>query len=54
MSDWYLLRQLQNFQKGLRGKHPQDYSGAQMAELSKTVAADGANEDLVAYINTLR
>jgi cytochrome c oxidase subunit 2 len=54
MSDWYLLRQLENFQKGLRGRHPLDYPGAQMAEFSKTVSADGVNEDLVAYINTLR
>jgi len=53
MSDWYLVRQLQNFQQGIRGTHPDDFYGAQMAQLSK-IARDGqAANDVVAYINTL-
>jgi hypothetical protein len=45
---------LHNFRTGLRGRHPTDFYGAQMSEMSRTVAADGDAEDLVAYINTLR
>ena len=53
MSDWYMARQLQQFRQGHRGRHPQDFSGAQMAEMSKIVADDKASNDLLAYINTL-
>lgn len=53
MSDWYVLRQLQNFKQGHRGRHPQDFLGAQMAAMGRTVADDQASADLVAYINTL-
>lgn len=54
MSDWYLARQLQNFRQGIRGGHPQDFHGAQMAFMARTVARDRATDDLLAYINTLR
>jgi len=36
MSDWYLARQLHNFQQGIRGVHPQDFAGAQ-------IGVDGQN-----------
>ena len=35
MSDWYLARQLQQFRQGHRGRHPQDFHGAQMATMSR-------------------
>jgi cytochrome c oxidase subunit 2 len=54
MSDWYLVRQLGNFRSGLRGRHPQDYYGAQMAAISQSLTSDRANDDLVAYINRLK
>ena len=54
MSDWYLARQLKNFQHGLRGRDPQDYFGAQMALVSRSVATDPAIDDLVSYINSLQ
>ncbi|HEX7374710.1 MAG TPA: c-type cytochrome [Steroidobacteraceae bacterium] len=54
MSDWYLARQLKNFQHGLRGRDPQDYYGAQMALVSRSVATDPAIDDLVSYINSLQ
>ena len=53
MSDWYMARQLQQFKQGHRGRHPQDFQGAQMAELSKIVGDGKATNDLLAYINTL-
>ena len=54
MNDWYLARQLRGFKGGLRGRHPQDYYGAQMALIGPAVSDDAAIDDLLAYINTLR
>ena len=54
MSDWYLARQLQQFRQGHRGRHPQDFHGAQMARLGQFVAEGKQTDDLLAYINTLR
>ncbi|MGH8648478.1 MAG: c-type cytochrome, partial [Burkholderiales bacterium] len=54
MSDWYLVTQLKNFKQGVRGAHPQDMFGPQMALVSKVLPDERAINDLVAYINTLR
>jgi cytochrome c oxidase subunit 2 len=53
MSDWYLARQLKNFQAGIRGTHPQDFPGVQMAQLSGMLVDDHAINDLLAYVHTL-
>jgi cytochrome c oxidase subunit 2 len=53
MTDWYMKRQLQNFQQGIRGLHPTDYYGFQMTLMAKTLHDEQAVDDLVAYINTL-
>jgi cytochrome c oxidase subunit 2 len=53
MSDWYLVRQLQNFRQGIRGAHRQDFYGWQMATMADSLADDRAINDIVAYINTL-
>jgi cytochrome c oxidase subunit 2 len=53
MSDWYLARQLHNFQQGIRGTHPQDFYGAEMSLMSKVLLDDEAVNDLIAYIQTL-
>jgi cytochrome c oxidase subunit 2 len=53
MSDWYLVRQLQNFRSGARGTHPQDFSGSQMQSFVKVLADDKAINDVVAYVGTL-
>ena len=53
MSDWYLKRQLGNFQLGIRGGHRQDYYGWQMAVMADSLADERAIDDIVAYINTL-
>jgi cytochrome c553 len=52
-SDWYLLRQLQNFQAGIRGTHPGDVIGAKMRPFSMTLPTEEAMKDVIAYINTL-
>jgi cytochrome c oxidase subunit 2 len=53
MSDWYMARQLQNFRQGIRGEHPQDFYGSQMASMAKVLADDQAINDLVDYVHTL-
>ena len=52
MSDWYLVTQLKNFKQGIRGAHPQDMYGPQMALIAAILSDDQAINDLVAYINT--
>src|SRR3989475_1304707 len=54
MSDWYLVTQLKNFKQGIRGAHPQDLYGRQMAFMAAILADDQATDDLVAYIGTFR
>lgn len=53
MSDWYLAAQLQNFKDGLRGGHPEDGYGWQMALMAEILRDEQAINDVVAYINTL-
>ena len=54
MSDWYMVTQLKNFQQGIRGAHPKDLYGPQMASMAAILADDQATNDLVAYINTFK
>lgn len=49
----YLARQYGNFRKGLRGSHPTDKLGKQMAAISKMLDAK-AEQDVLAYIGTLK
>jgi cytochrome c oxidase subunit II len=53
LDDWYLERQLDNFRRGIRGRHPGDAYGWQMAEMARLVSGDNATRDLIAYINQL-
>jgi len=52
--DWYLVRQMQAYQKGLRGFHPQDTFGQQMTPMAATLPTEKSINDVVAYINSLR
>lgn len=52
--DWYLVRQIQNYQKNLRGYDPKDVYGNQMKPMASTLASEQAINDVVAYINTLQ
>ena len=52
-SDWYLKRQLENFQRGVRGAHKSDSYGHQMVLMSKTLQNEQAVNDLLAYLNNL-
>lgn len=50
LSAHYMERQLLYFRDGIRGAHPQDASGQQMAAMAKTLTSDQAIADVVAYI----
>ena len=52
--DWYLVRQINNYNKGLRGYDPKDIFGMQMKPMAATLTTDKAVNDVVAYINTLK
>lgn len=53
MSDWYMAAQLRNFRDGIRGGHPQDLHGAQMALFAGMLRDDRAIADVLAYIDSL-
>ena len=53
-SDWYLVTQLANYQKGLRGADERDLYGAQMRAIVAALPDEKAITDVVAYINTLK
>ncbi len=49
----YLIRQLRNFNSGLRGTNPDDTGGAQMRPMAATLTDDAAIENVVAFITSL-
>ena len=51
-NDWYLVRQLENYQAGLRGGMPGDIWGAQMRASTGVLGGEDAVRDVVAYIST--
>lgn len=50
---WYLRRQLEYFQQGVRGSHPDDVYGKQMEPMARTLVTEQQMEDVIAYIETL-
>lgn len=46
----YMIRQLKYFRDGIRGAHPRDIRGQQMAAMAKTLTDEQAIADVVAYI----
>ena len=50
---WYLRRQLLKFRAGVRGAHPQDLTGMQMAPMAMMLSTEGKVDDVVAYIARL-
>ena len=53
MSDWDLVRQLNNFSAGIRGAHGGDFYGKQMSMMAKALVDERSIKDVVSYINTL-
>lgn len=54
VDDWYLVRQIENYKQGIRGKHPKDLYGKQMTLLTGMLRDEQDINDVVAYINTLQ
>ncbi|MCZ6803295.1 MAG: c-type cytochrome [Proteobacteria bacterium] len=52
-NEWYVIRQLKNFQAGIRGADPKDTFGIQMRPMAKSLTDDQAVEDVAAYLATL-
>lgn len=52
-SDWYQLRQIKNYQQGIRGGDPRDVGGAAMRGMSMLLADEQAIKDVLAHIATL-
>ena len=51
--EWYLTRQLKNYQDGIRGTHSKDVYGMQMRPMSMVVWGEKKTADVVAYITSL-
>ncbi len=52
-SEWYIVRQLENFKAGVRGTDPNDVYGRQMAPMAQLVPDTQAMEDIAAYLKNL-
>lgn len=51
--DWYIVRQLENFNAGIRGGHQNDIYGAQMRIMSQMLESDERIRAVAAYITSL-
>lgn len=54
LDDWYLVRQLENYARGVRGSHPEDTYGQQMRAAMAPLGDDQAIRDVVKYITNLQ
>ena len=52
LDDWYLKRQILNFQNSIRGAHAQDIYGAQMVPMASLLKGDESINDVIAYIRS--
>ena len=53
LNDWYLKSSYQSYLDGVRGTHPDDFYGAQMARLAAALAKGDDIDDVIAFITTL-
>ncbi len=51
--DWYLKRQIEQFNLGIRGAHANDQFGRQMRLMAAALKTDESINDLLAYVNAL-
>ena len=54
LNDWYLKSSYQSYLDGVRGSHPDDFYGAQMARLAPALAKGDDIDDVIAFITTLQ
>jgi len=50
---WYIRQQIAYYKNGVRGTHPDDVYGAQMAPMAATLVNDQILNNVIAYIDTL-
>lgn len=50
---WYVLLQLDNYRKGVRGLHPDDEAGHRMYPMARAIRSDEEAEALAAYVSSL-
>ena len=53
VNDWYLKSSYESYLDGLRGAHPDDFYGAQMARLAPALANSDDINDVIVFIATL-
>ncbi len=53
MPQWYIASQLQRFQDGLRGKHPDDYAGLRMRAMSQQLMSADEIARVATYVSEL-
>ena len=53
LSDWYLKSSYQSYLDGVRGAHPDDFYGTQMARLAPALAKGDDIDDVIAFITSL-
>jgi cytochrome c oxidase subunit 2 len=51
---WYVEMELDKFQKGIRGAHPDDMEGARMRPMARTLNHPGDVASVAEYVSTLR
>lgn len=51
---WYIERQLKNFRTGVRGAHPDDSLGQQMAAMANTISGDDVVADIATWVASLK
>lgn len=54
LADYYVVKQLQNFKKGIRGSGDGDKSGKMMQASATLLKDEQAMKDVAAYISTLK
>lgn len=54
MHAWYMERQMLNYYNGIRGTHPDDLYGNQMAMMAKSLDGSAAITDVVTFIQSLQ
>jgi cytochrome c553 len=54
LGDWYVKAQLQKFQAGIRGTHPEDMPGMRMRPMSRTLESEADIDKVADYIRYLR
>jgi cytochrome c oxidase subunit 2 len=53
LQSWYIERQIKYYQQGVRGAHPDDQFGRQMAPMANMLTTDDAIRNVAAYISQL-